>query len=411
MKNPKTVILFIYNSYKDPIVQGSVLRYIHRYKKILKGKARFILITYEQGNYAMSEEERVQALASMKQDDIQWLPIRYHSGGVFILFKKLFDLLQGLAYVSFYKWKSGASLIYTVGTTSGSFGYLLSKVLRIDLLVHTYEPHSEFMADFGIWSKRSLNYKLLNKFEKIIGRKANYIMTGTDAMRERLKAWNSKARVFKVPSCVDLDKFQFNEQKRQEIRENLKLNGKHVLLFMGKFGGIYYEQEAFQCFKAYIEQEDENFYPHILVLSLNDKDWIRAMMNKHGIKPGYFTLDYVSFDQVQDYISASDIGFCGIPSLPSQKFRSPIKNGEYLACGIPYIVPKGISEDDLIARQKGVGVVLDDLSQEELELKMKQVKALLLKGDRELRERCRKVAIEYRGIQQTDAYYQEVFNG
>ncbi len=40
------------------------------------------------------------------------------------------------------------------------------------------------------------------------------------------------------------------------------------------------------------------------------------------------------------------------------KFVSPIKNGEYWACGLPSVISEGIGDDSEIIKNSGCGIVL-----------------------------------------------------
>jgi hypothetical protein len=98
-----------------------------------------------------------------------------------------------------------------------------------------------------------------------------------------------------------------------------------------------------------------------------------------------------------DWLSAADLGIVAVPPLPAQRFRSPIKVGEYLACGLPYIVCRGVSEDDLWAERYGVGVVIDAFTREAVWRKADRIRALLAEEKTGLRSRCRAAGVAYRG--------------
>lgn len=404
----KHVLLYIYNSFADPIVQGSVLTYIKRYKSVLHGKASFTLITFEQSEYRLTAEETIVWKKQLTALDIQWIPLQYHTGGWLTIFKKAYDTLVGLLLVIKVSTKKSIDLVYTVGSISGSMGFCLSKILSAKLLVHTFEPHSEFMVDFNIWSRKGLSYKLLNWMEWVLAKRATYLMTGTDAMIARIMKVRKTEGVFKVPSSVDLEKFKPLPEARQRLRQALGLSNSFVLLYVGKFGGIYFTKEPFTYFAGFLDHfKDKN--AHIVIISPNKKSWIESELRLAGIEKNYTVLNHVPFIEIQDYINVGDIGYCGIPPLPSQKYRSPIKNGEYLACGLPYIVYEGVSEDDLIAIKEDVGVVLKDNSKSEIIQSLQDISTLFNKNRSDIIEKCVKAALIHRGIQQVDDFYMHVF--
>ncbi len=52
---PVSVIVFVYNSYKDPLFQNLLLKYISTLSK--KGSYRFDLVTFEQDDYKLTKGE------------------------------------------------------------------------------------------------------------------------------------------------------------------------------------------------------------------------------------------------------------------------------------------------------------------------------------------------------------------
>ena len=127
----------------------------------------------------------------------------------------------------------------------------------------------------------------------------------------------------------------------------------------------------------------------------------------------YIITGNLSYDQVKDYISASDIGLSAVPPTFSQKYRSPNKVGEYLMCGLPYITCKGIAEDDIFAEKFNVGAIVETFSEKDILFSLDKIRELLLENKEALRLRCRKAGIEYRGIssyyKRLDEIFDEVF--
>jgi glycosyltransferase involved in cell wall biosynthesis len=67
---------------------------------------------------------------------------------------------------------------------------------------------------------------------------------------------------------------------------------------------------------------------------------------------------FVDRSEVPTYLSAADVGLSFIATTPSEASSSLIKNGEYLACGLPVVTTPGVGDySELIARDN-VGVVV-----------------------------------------------------
>lgn len=389
----KKAVIYIYNSYKDPLFQSNM--YLYMLDAAAELDYQFVLITYEQKEFEIPSDEKREIQDFLSSRNINWVPLRWHSGRFKIL-KKLYDLILGMLAVFKFRLK-GFNRIVSLATVSGSFAYFFSRVFVMRHYLYQYEPHSEFMYDFGFWRKDSLSFKILNWLECISGKKSEVVGTGTIHMIERLKEMKSTAEVIKIPSCVDDSLFQFSNNDRVSIRSELGITDRNVLIYLGKFGGIYFEKEVFDLFRTLLILDPKFFF---MVLTPNPKSEIEDFFQEVGISEDNFHIGRVPYKEVYKYISASDIGLVSVPPFPSQKFRSPIKVGEYLCCGIPYIVCKGISEDDSVAATNEVGIVLDDFSKASIEAKFDQINELLGTDKSLLQQRCREVGISYRGYSQ-----------
>lgn len=354
----------------------------------------FLLITYEQDDFQIANDEKQELKKFLERKNVVWVPLKWHTGRLKLL-KKFFDLITGLLIILQFRLK-GYNKIVSLATVSGSFAYIYSVIFNMRHYLYQYEPHSEFMADFGYWSTRSVSFRVLNKLEYWSGKYSAVVATGTHHMISRLKEMGSKASVFKIPSCVDERLFQFSDEKRESIRKELNIEDRKVLVYAGKFGGIYNDEETIKLF-SYLKAIDSSFY--FLILTPNPKNEIEALCTKNSIDPSNFFITRVPFEEMSDYLSASDIGLVSVPAFPSQKFRSPIKVGEYLCCGLPYIVMAGISEDDEWAINHNVGVVLDDFNQSEVNRVYPMLNKLLNEAKFSLRKRCRDTGVSYRGFE------------
>ncbi len=404
-KPEKRFLAVIYNSYGDPLFQNLIFQYIQPLTA-KNWNYTLDLVTFEQEKYEIPPAETKTLQSALAEKGVVWHPLDYHSGSL-ILLKKVYDFFAALILTTRLKIKRNPNLIVSMGNTSAAITVKLSRLLNIDMMAYSFEPHSEFMADFGIWERTGWKFRILKALEDEAARHSKYILTGTRHMVQELEGKTS-AEVFRAPSCADEDIFNFDLTSRTEIRNRLNIEDRKVLVYAGKFGGIYYDQEIAHFYKALLTNNPDWFF---LILSPSDHEEITTWFETAGLEPSsYHITEAKSPAEVASYLSASDMGLSAIPPLPSQRFRSPIKVGEYLMCGLPFITCKGISEDDLYALENNVGIVIDEIDEKFAARVNAEAMVFFEENEHALRQRCRSTGIEYRGKDQLHSLFAELWS-
>jgi len=397
-ENLKPALVFIYNSFNDPLFKGNL--YQHLLNESKNKRFKFIILSFEQPEYELSTKEQDQIKKELLAENMYWFPLKWHSGRLIIL-KKLYDGINALFLVLKLQIKFRPKVIISLGTIAGSFSYMLKKIFSYKHFAYQHEPHSEFMLDFGIWKKSSISYRLLNYFEKKTAKSAEIISTGTDFMLNRLKKEGIKGEVFKLPSCANDKAFIIDQNKRLEVRNTLGITeDQNVFIYVGKFGGIYYKEEIFEVIGE-LNRLINNFF--IIILSPNEHSWVEGKLKSESVTQFY--VSKVPYENVYEFLNAADMGISAIPGYPSQKYRSPIKVGEYLLCGLPYITNEGVSEDDIVAQRNNVGVVLNEFSKDEVKVKISQIALALI----EEKLKLRKIGLTYRGLSKFEQVSEKIF--
>jgi len=393
----KNTLVFIYNSFNDPLFQNLMLSYIREVAKENVGE--FHLVTFEQERYRHNSHTMTQSHSmtttqkKLREQNIYWHPLTFHTGR-FLLLKKLWDLLTGFLLVSWLRIKHKTRIIFCFANVAASFGLIFSRLLNMKLMVYSYEPHSEFMADLGYWSRSGMKYRLLNWLEWQAGLSADVIMTGTQHMVDELTRRKSKAQLYRAPTAVDPADFKFNLADRKRMRNDLGVNDEQPLfIYVGKFGGLYYQEEIPALLSNIIQHLPE---AHFVVVTSNDQDEIEEMFGNHLNSKAYSITGNLDYSELKAYLSAADVGISGVPPSPSQKYRSPTKVAEYLLMGLPYITTKGVSEDDEVAIDKNVGAVLDTFSEKPTKEFYESLQKLLDEPKDQRRTRVREVGSVYR---------------
>ncbi len=403
-REEKRFFVVIYNSLRDPLFTNLVYSYILR-QSTERPEYSFDLVTFEQKKYALTPQAADDERVRLTGQRIFWHPLTYHSGN-FMFIKKSIDFLSAFAKLIRISLRGRPRLIIAFANTSAAISYMLARFIRTKLLVYSYEPHSEFLVEFGEWRRNGWRYRLLSSLEERVGRNADYILTGTSHMKAQLLPV-AAGEVHRAPSSVDESVFFFRAKARDAKRAALQLSTQQkVLVYAGKFGGIYYEEEIGAFCQAMREKDPSWFF---LFLSPTPPAEVHAALQKGGLPTSAYHLDEAhGAEAVAEWLSAADAGLTAIPPYPNQKFRSPVKVGEYLMCGLPYITCRGVSEDDTWAEEYHVGVVVDQIHSPS-GTRVVELLNKLLSEDRDLlRERCRTTGIAYRGRQQVDTLFDKI---
>jgi hypothetical protein len=143
---------------------------------------------------------------------------------------------------------------------------------------------------------------------------------------------------------------------RQAIRKQLSIPANaYVGIYVGKFGGTYYREEAFILFEKLFKSEPDL---RIIILSPDPKEKILKQIQKFSVPMESFSILSVKHPEVPDYLSAADFAFSFHYPTKVSFYFSPIKNGEYWACGLPIIISENIGDDSDIVKKENIGEVL-----------------------------------------------------
>jgi len=390
--SPK-VIIFLYNRLFDPLIQGNFWLYIQDYLDDDETPLRFHLVTYEDPRYPLTERQK-GIVDRWKTRGLEWTPLTWHAGTNIL--RKSRDVLSGFAALVRLR-AQGWRHVVTLGSVAGSFAYMCALPLRMRLFQYQYEPHSEVSRDAGAWAESSPQFRLARFFERRSAEYSHVIASGTRFMGERLKdEWGVRAKFFRVPTVVNEDKFAFDADVGAQVRADLGISlDQPVLFYTGKFGGLYYAKEIAQAY-AWLREYEPRL--HLLIVTPNDDSYVKSLFDSVNVSDEFYSICHSSYDDIERYYFAGDLGLITIPPGPGQKFRSSIKVGEYLCSGMPFLTPTGVSEDYIHAIEQDVGVVVPDFSEAAIRGAWPEIQRYLEEDRFRRRARCRAFGVSYRGF-------------
>jgi glycosyltransferase involved in cell wall biosynthesis len=178
------------------------------------------------------------------------------------------------------------------------------------------------------------------------------------------------------------------DPQRQEIRARLGLTGV-VLVYAGKAGGWYLTAEML----AFVDSARRVLGPvSLLVLS---PDAAHRFPPPLGVPVVHRR---ALRGEMPAFLSAADAGLSFISSTPSKAACSPVKNGEYLACGLPIVSTAGIGDYSDLLDSTRTGVIVRELSSHGYLAAAEALRGLLAEPG--VRERCRRIAERYVSLEE-----------
>lgn len=331
-----------YWSVDEPLTSSTIIPYL-RLMSAHPNISDVVLVTVERGGPG-----RLPALDEIP--GVVHLPfqVRWPWAGPFskadLFVRMVFQLVRRVQ-------RDRIDLLDAKASIAGAIAHLVRLFCGVPYMVESFEPHSEYMVGCGVWSKRGLYYWVSHVLEKAQKRSAELLVTVTWNYRSRLIDQGvPPERVKVIPSVVDTVRFAYDLGDRERIRTSLGWSmDAPVGIYVGKFGGLYYDQEAFTVFRRAFDLFGPDL--RLIILSIEDKDSILGRLRAAGIAEESVHVRSASHEEVPYWLSASDLAFSTIRQMEAGLYQSPVKNGEYWANGLPIILTDKVSDDHRLIRE------------------------------------------------------------
>jgi glycosyltransferase involved in cell wall biosynthesis len=404
---PVNILVITYWSYRDALVQTYTLPYLKIIRRYLPKGSRIFLTTLEQSHLRMSDAELREAATSLAKDDIRLVPFGYSKFGLKAMLKWLLFLWRLFRLCR----RERVTHIHAWCTPGGAVGYLLSKMTGLPLIIDSYEPHAEAMVENGAWAEGGLAFKILFFFERLQSKRAASVIATTAGMKAyaQEKFGATLRRFYVKPACVDLELFSSAERKNPALLDEYDLADKLVCVYAGKIGGIYLEQEIFDFFAVASNYWGDRF--RVLMLTDTPPARIRELAEASGLDPSIVRTQFVAHALIPKHMGLGDFAINAVKPVPTKRYCTSIKDGEYWAMGLPVVIPPRISDDSEIIAEHGVGSVIREFNQEAYLETVREIDRLLTAYPREeLYDKVRRVAAEYRNFSIADHIYRDIYS-
>ncbi|HQQ96889.1 MAG TPA: glycosyltransferase [Cyclobacteriaceae bacterium] len=369
-------IAFIsYWSLNEGLTQATVLPHV-KLLRAMTGVEKVILFTIERSGQPVERLEDHIPLYARK------------FGWVFL--NKFSDFLSFTPAVREVVKREGIQLIISRSSLAGGIGFRVARSLGCRHATESFEPHDDYMLESGVWSKWDLRYHLARYFQRNQCAVDNFLMPVSHSYAKvLLERGVRQDQMVVVPCTVDTQVFRRTRNDSLMARLHIQAD-QTVGVYAGKFGGLYFDQEAFEFFAVARATVKQYFQ---LILTTDPPEEIRAKMVRAGFAEHEFAIVTARHDEISDYLSLAHFAFATYRPSPSKRYLSPIKVGEYWACGLPVLLTEGVGDDAEIISREGCGAVFT-WSQKGMEMALHKILEQL--KDPQVAERNQQLARTYR---------------
>jgi glycosyltransferase involved in cell wall biosynthesis len=382
----------------DPLGQSQVIPYL---KELSKLGVKFWLISFERASSFTADG--IEASRRLRDElstyDIEWHVLRYHQKPS--VPATAYDVMAGIRYGCRLVKKNKIEMVHARAHIPAVIALALKRRFGVKIIFDVRGLMAEEYVDAEHWKAGGVPARLTKSMEARVLRAADGVVTLTDALWQQMQTWPSvSGRSIahqRIPCCIDLDKFRFDEKERLARRTELKLGDRFVLVYSGSVGGWYMTGEM-AAFFATLKQKSQNAF--FLWLTQGSREIVSSAMEQHGIGPDDYAVRKVSPVDVPGYLNVADAGIAFYRPGVSRLGTSPVKMSEYLACGLPVVINVGVGDSDRLITEQKVGALVRRFEDADYAAAATMIRGLTA-DPAEIRRRTRRVAEELFDLRQT----------
>ena len=257
-----------YFGLREPLVQTQVLPYL---RQLSRSGIDVGLLTFEPNRRASwSRSEAGDWCDRLQADGIRWFSLPYHKRPS--LPATTYDIAAGGWMAARLVRRHGYDVVHARAHVAAAMGAIAKRLTGCRLIFDIRGFNPEEYVDAGVWPENGLNYRLAKRVERRLLSTADGFVVLTEKARDILfpgcSDSDSKGRPVEViPCCVDLARFEAAAAlPREQIRRELGVAGRRVLVYVGSLGRYYLTSEMAE-FLAIAHRQDASTFSMILTQS------------------------------------------------------------------------------------------------------------------------------------------------
>ena len=315
-----------YFGLREPLVQTQVLPYL---RQLSRSGIEVGLLTFEPNRRASwSRSEAGDWCDRLQADGIRWFSLPYHKRPS--LPATTYDIAAGGWMAARLVRRHGYDVVHARAHVAAAMGAIAKRLTGCRLIFDIRGFNPEEYVDAGVWPENGLNYRLAKRVERRLLAAADGFVVLTEKARDILfpgcSDSDSKGRPVEViPCCVDLARFEAAAAlPREQIRRELGVAGRRVMVYVGALGGFYLTDEMAEFLAAAHRQDASTFS---MILTQSQPELIVESLKRLGVPKDAYLVRRVPHHEVPDTSGRRTSAFPSsshpIPSWRLPRPRSP----------------------------------------------------------------------------------------
>jgi glycosyltransferase involved in cell wall biosynthesis len=381
------VLYISYDGMTDALGRSQVIPYLAGLAK--KGH-HIHVISCEKRDSFEKDKGQVEEIFSAHQ--IGWTPLKFSTSPP--LLSKVFDLYKIRKAALKQHHKTAFDIIHCRSYIASFAGLFMKRRFGLGFVFDMRGFWVDERFEGNIWNRSNpffrLVYNYFKKKEKEFFYHADAVVSLTESGRKIIGQTfgeNIERLTTVIPCCTDVGLFSqahLSKEEKEESRNILGIDHSHfVLSYLGSIGTWYMTAEMMAFFRRLLRVfPDARF----LFITGEDPKHIIREAAKAYVDPASVIVVKAGRNEVPLYLSLSDISIFFIKPVFSKKASSPTKQAEIMSMGIPFITNRGIGDTDQIVKETGVGIMVDDFTDEAYDRAIGQITGILKKSSDSIRQ-------------------------
>jgi len=225
---------------------------------------------------------------------------------------------------------------------------------------------------------RGLRYHFLLQRERDAISHAGRVSCVSENLKQWIQERTCRKEIEVIPSCVDTKTFAFRPEERLSLRRKWGIADDELLFCYS--GGLTHWQRISDIIKLFSGVALRLPKARFLFLT-RQRDTLGTLLNCSILPKEKCITTGCSHNEVAAHLSAADFGVIMRHDNIVNNVASPVKVGEYLACGLPVLLTHGIGDYSREVPRESLGMLLEEDGKD-----LARIQALVEKHDpKELR--------------------------